>query len=341
MSLTNTTTEVSSNFSPNEVPISSTLPKQTPSYEQPMTIGFHKGEPLGSFKVTHTLTLPPPSNLDNPNVIAAYETHLSLLTNQSQLHSLITLYERNTQQQTTHYRLRASKIVEYHEALHKLSEAKHKSNLYGWIGAGCSICAAVVATSGAAASAVASGGLTLPIAVPAITAITGATIATTMQVLNQTGTMDKMMKNLSKQLGKNGDIKAACIMTGVSVTIAMVLIATSYGANATGQVTSMTVQLEKANESVRHIVSFVQLGTSAMKADNTLNTGRASSEALEATADMKQLSGQLTKLRVAQETIVNTERTVLNLMQFSIKFATGITSDVSSSNKTIASNLRV
>ena len=154
----------------------------------------------------------------------------------------------------TEHQNRKEKIQKALDDMDAAAKARTANKVFGWIMTGLAILGAVVAC-------VMTGGI-------AVGAVIGAGIALTAQILNETGTMDKIVNGLADKLHEAGMSKSgAQILAQIIVTSIIILCSVGAGA-AGGMVAGATKTASAVMMALRHAAElaqpFLKIGTGVM-----------------------------------------------------------------------------
>ena len=164
--------------------------------------------------------------LDNPDDVKQIEANLEKLlaylqldNEERQAEMAKERLEINKDSFKTEHDDRSKKIQKTLDDMDKAEKARKASRVFGWIMAALAVVAAVVAC-------VATGGV-------AVGAVVGALVAVGMQVMTETGVMDKLTEGLTDLLQKTGMSKqAAQILAAILITAAVIAVSAGAGAGA-------------------------------------------------------------------------------------------------------------
>lgn len=204
--------------------------------------------------------------LDNPDDAKAKEANLEKLiaflqldNEERQAEMAKDRIEINKNSFDTEHTERKQKIEKSLKEMEKAEKAAKARRVFGWLMTALAVVAAVVAC-------VATGGI-------AVGAVVGAAVAVGMQVLNETGVIDKLTEKLASALEKAGMSKqAAQILAAVLVTAAAIALSIGSGAAASSIASSIAGAASKA----------VQVADAATKvASGTMTALRAGAEAIK------------------------------------------------------------
>jgi hypothetical protein len=197
------------------------------------------------------------------------------------------------------------------EAAQKFAEATKKQKggkIWGWIGAALGVVAAIavcVLTAGAAA----------PLVACAVVGLVCALTSLTVQILEETGAMEKMMLATCKALGYNEEQTQKYmknVRLAITITVAVVGLLAAVGsivgsavvaykaAKVATEATKITQQLSTTQKVAATISTGAELGESVAAVGsgiNTIQTSNAQADGLKAQADAKELKAWINKLQ--------------------------------------------
>ncbi len=164
--------------------------------------------------------------LDNPGDVKQIEANLEKLlaylqldNEERQAEMAKDRIEINKDSFKTEHDNRSKKIQKTLDDMDKAEKSRKASRIFGWLMAALAVVVAVIAC-------VATGGL-------AVGAVVGALVAIGMQVMNETGVMDKLTQGIAELLEKTGMSKqAAQILAALIITAAVIAVSAGAGAGA-------------------------------------------------------------------------------------------------------------
>ncbi len=193
--------------------------------------------------------------LDNPADIKQIEANLEKLiaylqldNEERQAEMAKERIEVNKDSLAAEHEERGKKIDESIKKMEEAAKARTASRIFGWLGAILAVVAAVVTTvvTGGAAAAF---------------AITGAVIAVTSLVLNETGAMDKMVEGLAKALEKSGMDKSKAQLAA-SLIVNLTIMAISLGCSIGGMAAGFAQMAKAAADTINAVAKAVQTASS-------------------------------------------------------------------------------
>lgn len=211
--------------------------------------------------------------LDNPDDVKQLQANLEKLiaylqmdNEERQAAMAKDRIEVNKDSYKAEHKNRKEKIEKTLQDMDKAEASRKRNKVFGWLMTGLAILAAVVAC-------VATGGL-------AVGAVVGAGVALAMQVLNETGVMDKLTEKLASGLEKMGLSKqAAQILAAVIVTAAAIALSIGSGAGAAaiasriGSTAQTAVNVaQTAAKTASGISQAVKAGAEAIRPAMTMGT---------------------------------------------------------------------
>ncbi len=231
---------------------------------------------------------------------------------------------------------RASKIKKSLADMEKAAKAQKASKIFGWIMAALAVVVAVVAC-------VATGGI-------AVGAVVGALVAIGMQVMNETGAMDKITEKLTEGLEKLGlDKKAAQILAALIITAAVIAISAGAGAGAgalasrLGLAAKLTFTVSETIKDMAELARGIMTAASRVVQIGSVLAGVGAAvtgyEAGMSKADVKETEKFLAMLRQRLEESEEELNQILEAIQNAISQVAELLSSATDTSAQIASNI--
>jgi len=211
--------------------------------------------------------------LDNPDDAKALEANLEKLiaylqldNEERQAEMAKERIEVNKDSLETEHKNRKEKIEKTLKDMEKAEKASKLNRIFGWLATALAIVVAVVAC-------VATAGL-------AVGAVVGAGVALGMQIMSETGAMEKITNALSGALEKAGMSKqAAAILSAVIIAVAAIALSIGSGAGAA----ALASHFSKAAQATATVAQAA--GAGAQAAQTTAKTVSGLSMAVKAGAE--------------------------------------------------------